>query len=671
MKRKFKPALRLSIVFILAIAVSGGILTYFSINNISNLKELTEKKIIEEQRKLSARFSTAVQEKLEEVTAGFKDEISPLGLMMDSLNNVSEYYNFIIQSFIVDRNNHILYPNFIGIPEKTLRPKLSKRYKSSFIKGEEAEFAKKDFNRANYYYATCLNYSTGSSDSAMALNTLGRISVKLNNLKNAKVYYNLIISNYFHLTDNNGIPYTYYAIPQLIKITNADNPDGILSVIEFCYEKMKSGLLPLNYNTEDLLIGTKQFLESNNFKNRELLLHIKNLHEEIELQLRYINMYENELPELLKKRNLNNHYSLNNGFKVINLYSAANQKFILINTGFNNPAGFLIDRKKLFDSILKLELGSDLEFEYKIEFPLGYNLNTTSQYLTYFSQLNPFFPGQLIKIKLSDENVFNDFIKRRSWIYGIATALLLLAMFLGVTLILRDIAREKHLARLRADFISNVTHELKTPLTSIHMFSESLLLERVKSATEKKEYLSIIIKESERLKRMINNILEFSKMEKGKPEYHFVKSNLASVLNSVINDMNYWLKEEKFDLTTELDENINAVIDPDKMKQAIGNILNNAVKYSTTTKKISVRLYKDEEQIYIEIEDRGIGIPEDQLSKIFEKFYRIDNKESISGTGLGLTVVREVIEAHNGKMMVTSELGKGSKFSIILNCQQE
>ena len=670
MKKKFKPALRLSIVFIIAIAVSGGILTYFSINNISNLKELTEKKILEEQRKLSVRFSSAVQKKLEMVTAGFKNEISPLYLMKDSLKNISVHYDFITQSFIVDSNYHFLHPNFIGIPEKTSGPKLSERYKSSFIKGEEAEFAKKDFNSANYYYSTCLKYSTGSSDSAKVLNALGRISVKLNDLKNAKVYYNLIISDYFRLSDNNGIPYTYYAIPQLLEITNADNPDKILRVIEFCYEKMKSSLIPLNYNTEDLLIGIKQFLESNNFNNQELLLNVKNLHKEIELQLQFINTYENELAELLNKRNLNNHYSLGNDFKVINLFSTTNQKFFLINTDFKNPAGFLIDRNKLFDTILKSVLESELEFEYKIEFPASYNLNTTSQHLTYFSQLNPFFPGQLIKIKLSDENVFNDFIRRRSWIYGIATALLLLAMFLGVTLILRDIAREKHLARLRADFISNVTHELKTPLTSIHMFSESLLLERVKSAVEKKEYLSIIIKESERLKRMINNILEFSKMEKGKPEYHFIKSNLASVLNSVIEDMKYWIKEEKFDLTTDIDENIYAIIDPDKMKQAISNILNNAVKYSTATKKIFVHLYKDKEQMHIEIEDRGIGIPEDQLSRIFEKFYRIDNEESISGTGLGLTVVKEVVEAHNGKVLVTSELGKGSKFSIILNHQQ-
>ena len=670
MKRKFKPALRLSIVFILAVIVSGSILTYFSINNISNLKELTEKKILEEQRQLSSRFSTAVQNKLEEVTNGFTNEIKSIALLRDSLYNISEHYDFISQPFIFDSSNHFIYPNFIGIAQNTTRLKLLNSYKSSYANGEKAEFAKKDLISAYYYYSMCLSYSTGSSDSAKVLNAMGRVSVKSNDYKNAAIHYKLITSNYFRLTDNNGIPYTYYALPQLLEIANFNHTDKVLPVIEFCYKKMEAGLIPLNYHTMDLLNSVKQFLETNTFNDRTIILHIKQLEEKIVHQLQFINVYRDELSEILKKRNLNNRYLLDNGFMIVSLFSGNNNNVLLINKSVKNPAGFVIDRKILLDDILKTNPGNGFEFNYKIEFPTSYNSNSAGQSLIYLSQLNPCLPGQLIRIKLADENVLKDFIERRSWIYGIATALLLLAMFLGVTLILRDISREKHLARLRSDFISNVTHELKTPLTSIHMFSESLLLERIKTTTEKKEYLSIIIKESERLKRMINNILEFSKNEKAKSKYHFVKSNLASVINSVIDDMNYWLKEEKFNLVKELDENINADIDSDKMKQAINNLLNNAIKYSITTKSIFIRLYKNDNHIYIEVEDKGIGIPKDQLSRIFEKFYRIDQQESISGTGLGLTVVKEIVEAHNGKIIVASEPGKGSKFSIILNEKQ-
>jgi signal transduction histidine kinase len=170
---------------------------------------------------------------------------------------------------------------------------------------------------------------------------------------------------------------------------------------------------------------------------------------------------------------------------------------------------------------------------------------------------------------------------------------------------------------------------------------------------------------------MINNILEFSKMEKGKPEYHFVKSDLASILKSALQEMNYWLEKEGFDVVTELDDKIFANVDPEKMKQAVGNLLSNAIKYSTDTKKIFIRLFKKPEHVCIEVEDHGIGIPEDKLSRIFEQFYRIEQKESISGTGLGLTVVKEIIEAHHGSISVISEIGKGSKFVIMLNQETE
>jgi signal transduction histidine kinase len=165
---------------------------------------------------------------------------------------------------------------------------------------------------------------------------------------------------------------------------------------------------------------------------------------------------------------------------------------------------------------------------------------------------------------------------------------------------------------------------------------------------------------------MINNILEFSKMEKGRPEYHFVNSNLSSIIKSAIREMNYWFEKENFEIVTELDENINAEVDPDKMKQVIENLLSNAIKYSTDIKKIYIRLFRKTGQICIEIEDSGMGIPEDKLSRIFEAFYRIDQKDNISGTGLGLTVVKEIIEAHNGRIAVISKPGKGSKFTVAI-----
>lgn len=667
MNSKFKSASRLSIVFILSIVISGSILTYFSINNISNLKNLTEKRILEEQKELSARFSKAIQNKIEKLTIGFKSEINPPDLLKDSLIKTANIYNFIRLPFILNDEGSLLYPNFVEITEKTSESRFSKLFKSTFQKGEEAEFAKRNLRTAKKQYLLCLNYSMGATDSVKALNAIGRVSIKLKHYKESFNNYNTIISDYFPLTASNGFPYVYYALPQLLKISNVDNCEEILPLIEFCLKKMEVGLIPLNFSTEELLILIKEWSQENTFKNQEKLSHLNILERKLHQQLQFTKDYRIELNKLVRDGGLEEHISTANNFRVVNPFSGKNQELLLINTNLINPTGFLIDREKLIEPILKINLQSDFEFDYKIEFPSGYNSISKTQDLIYSSQLNPYFPGQLIQIKLNDENLIKDFIRKRSWIYGIAAVLLMVALLLGIALIVRDITREKHLARLRSDFISNVTHELKTPLTSIYMFAESLLLGRIKSADGKKEYLSIILKESERLKRMINNILEFSKMEDGKPEYHFEHSNLASLLNATISDMNYWFEEENFEIVSELDENISAEVDPEKIQQLISNLLNNAFKYSGETKSIFIRLFQKANQIYIEIEDKGIGIAEDQLTKIFEKFYRIDQKESISGTGLGLTVVKEIIEAHHGKILVSSKLGKGSIFSVILN----
>ncbi|MDB4581558.1 HAMP domain-containing histidine kinase [Draconibacterium sp.] len=671
MNQKLKPASRLSVVFILVVVLSGSILTWFSINNISNQKVLTEKRIQEEQRELSVLFSDVLQKQIETVTAGFSNEISPIGLLKDSLVKKAAEFDFIIQPFILASNGDFIYPNFAGMSENSINPKFSGRFKTEYYEGEKAEFAENNLKAAWEKYLKCLQISTSKIDSVKALNAVGRVSMKLQELENAIQHYNTIVLTYFNVSDENGVPYIYYAVPQLLKITTAGNIEKQLPIFECCFEKMEKGEIPLNINTKDWLTQSINSLQEITVNNPGKLENIKTLETYILQQLQFVDEYRSTMSELLKKGSLDQFLNVGNDFKIVNSISGNSQKLLLINTNFTNLAGFLIDGEKLYATVIKTGLQSGFEFEYKIEFVSGYNSNSTKNNLVYSSQLNPYFPEQVMQIKLIDENLINDLIQRRSWIYGISTILLLVAMILGVVLIVRDISREKHLARLQSDFISNVTHELKTPLTSISMFTESMLLKRVKKDSDKEEYLSIILKESERLKRMINNILEFSKLEKGKSDYRFVNSNLAAIVNTAIQEFDYWFEKEGFEVVSELDDKIEAKVDPEKMKQVFENLLNNSIKYSTINKKIFTRLFMNTDKIHIEIEDHGIGIPEKEISKIFEKFYRINHKDSISGTGLGLTVVNEIVQAHDGKIEVDSEVGKGSKFSIILNQQKE
>jgi two-component system phosphate regulon sensor histidine kinase PhoR len=200
------------------------------------------------------------------------------------------------------------------------------------------------------------------------------------------------------------------------------------------------------------------------------------------------------------------------------------------------------------------------------------------------------------------------------------------------------------------------------------MYAESLMMRRVKSTSGQRKYLSVVVSESERLKRMINNILEFSKMEKARQEYHQVESNLSEILQTAILDMNYWLEKNGFNLKSEIESDLKAVVDPEKFYQVYTNLLSNAIKYSGDSRNIYLRLYRNHDSIITEVEDEGIGISKDDQARIFEEFYRVEKHESgnIAGTGLGLTVANEIVEAHQGKIEVESEIGKGSKFSVIL-----
>lgn len=664
MNKKLKPASRLTIVFILAVLISGSILTWFSINNISNLKELTEKRVIEEQRDLAEKYSLEVQTTLNLITSRFESEITSKDVLQDSLIKTADKYEFVELPFIITDKGKFIYPSFSEITENESDSKPSLRFRSEYEKGEKSEFTNRNYTQAKKHYLSCLKYSKAGNDSVKALNALGRISVKLKKNTEAIQYYKSIIHRYYAETGNGGFPYVYYSIPQLIEIYNKENAESILPLIELCFDKISAGLIPLNYYTEELLTDVTKWSKEN--ENQNDFQNLKNQIANISAQLLFVREYKNNLPNLVLNEKTVNQSNLSKQFRTVNSLSG-NQEILLTNTNSEVIFGFVINENKLFESVLQANRETGLEFDYDVDITDEFNNSSNGNNLIYSAQLSPLVSGHQIIIKLQNEKLIDELIRRRSWIYGIATVLLIVAMFLGVFLILRDISREKRLAGLRADFISNVTHELKTPLTSINMFAESLLLKRVKSSKEKEEYLSIIIKESERLKRMINNILEFSKMEKGKSGYHLIKTNLAGLINAAIQELDYWLEQEKFEVITELDENIEAEIDSEKMKQALSNLISNSIKYSVDSKKIFIRLHKNSRGTIIEIEDEGVGMPEDKLHRIFDKFYRIDQKENISGTGLGLTVVKEIVEAHKGIIEVTSRVGKGSKFSIILN----
>jgi signal transduction histidine kinase len=244
-----------------------------------------------------------------------------------------------------------------------------------------------------------------------------------------------------------------------------------------------------------------------------------------------------------------------------------------------------------------------------------------------------------------------------------------LLMIGGLVLTFRSVNKEVALVRLKSDFVSNVSHELRTPLSLIQLYAETLELGRINTQEKKDEYYRIIRKESERLGRLINNILDFSRIEAGRKEYDLRETDIAELVRSTLDAYRYQIEKQGFQFQLSIDSNIPAVrLDREAIARALVNLVNNALKYSADEKFLLVKLYQTDGVVKLEVVDRGIGIAHRDQSKIFEKFYRTCDPlvHNTKGSGLGLSLVRHITHAHGGEVEVESAPGKGSKFTLSL-----
>jgi len=277
------------------------------------------------------------------------------------------------------------------------------------------------------------------------------------------------------------------------------------------------------------------------------------------------------------------------------------------------------------------------------------------------------FPGLTLAIKLRGTTLaaIGERFARISFLTLAALSLVLAG---GIALTYRNVTKEMALARLKSDFVSNVSHELRTPLSLIRLYAETLEMGRLTSPEKYQEYYRIIRKESERLTALINNILDFSRIEAGRKEYDFRETDMSELVHNTLDSYRYQLEQSGFQFEEKIDEVPPMRVDREAMARSLLNLVNNALKYSQDRKYIGVNLYRDNGSVKLEVVDQGIGIPHQEQQKIFEKFYRVGDPlvHNTKGSGLGLSLVRHIVQAHGGEVAVDSAPGQGSKFTIVL-----
>lgn len=238
----------------------------------------------------------------------------------------------------------------------------------------------------------------------------------------------------------------------------------------------------------------------------------------------------------------------------------------------------------------------------------------------------------------------------------------------GLIMVFQDITHEHKLDNMRKEFVANVSHELKTPITTIKSYTETLMESEVDKDMSRR-FLNVIDTECDRMTRLVRDLLQLSNLDYKKTNWKKVEVSLSEILEDVLLKLDLAFKEKNQRVIIEIDDDLpNIVSDKDGIERVVLNILSNAIKYTQEYGEIQVLGFKDDKNITLKIIDNGFGISEEDQDRIFERFYRVEKGRSreLGGTGLGLSIAKEIIEAHNGKLSLKSELGEGTEVSIEL-----
>jgi two-component system phosphate regulon sensor histidine kinase PhoR len=279
------------------------------------------------------------------------------------------------------------------------------------------------------------------------------------------------------------------------------------------------------------------------------------------------------------------------------------------------------------------------------------------------------FPQYEIGIKLKDKSI-QVLSKERNRLNLYFILIADFIFILGALIVFRNIRKEVKLAQIKSEFTSNVSHEIRTPLALISMYAETLEMDRVPTEPKKKEYYKIIYNETQRLSGIVNRILSFSKIEEGKRAYIFASANINELVSKTMESYSFHLKNKGFEYQIKLHPELPEIAaDNEAITDAVINLLDNAIKYSLNEKHIEISTGRKNDFVFIEVADKGIGIPKEEQKLVFEKYYRASRgnlAHFAKGTGLGLTIVKNIVEAHKGKTELESKPGEGSKFRILL-----
>jgi len=686
-------------IFFVVIFLPSIILAFFGTRAIRNERYKLQQQNLDQQKQFVRSVQARIQSFIERDSLSLKELSSNKAIFDQDYRAISNLItqrlrdeSLFGQTIIWNYNDPSWFPGLQPHPpvaNTLVVPEEWRKWQPDLKEAERAEFRRRNFSEAVSLYNQILNRAEDNQVKAWMLSRVGRCKIKQNKFKQALIIYRSIIADFPDLLTESGRPLNLVSSLEMLDVLRLyKNYDGFFRESLKTYNQLVENVWSLDGDQVKLyttmlknMIDEVAAENSSNYIPDEYGTAVADIQNLMDKKLEIWRMAEavrrNILPGTRAK--LENLSSDSPQVQKNAFEFEDNDILVLLIPLSRNESG---QYREFLGSLLRIsDLTEAIDALVIENCPPGISIllrSTLSDNIVFgdadASQGSPvitdFFPENFppwrMELYQSGGGESGFFLYKNIFFWTILA--LLFILFFGSGLIIRTIIHEVNLLNLKSEFIASVSHEFKTPLTSMGTIIERLLDDEVKDPDKAQEYYRILSHDSERLRRLVKNVLDFTKIEEGKREYKRASTDIVELVRQEVESFEKENKSESFKVRIEVGSNIPLVFaDQEAMRQALHNVLDNAAKFSGQEKKINVEVIRRNDIIEIAVRDRGIGIPEGEQKKIFEKFYRGKQASSVSptGTGLGLTLVKHIMDAHGGNVIVQSQPGEGSCISLI------
>jgi signal transduction histidine kinase len=692
------------LLFFLCVLVPVFPLAYLALRSMAGDEEIITTTINEHLERVGTSFLRMASRPILDCETAFAESVRqdvPLNQLTAGLLKVAKLCPAFSSIFLLDSHLKPLYP-FREAGDQTVDwilgthpPPNIAEFSQAMRMGGRKEFIAREPAAALKEYRAALMHSHENITKSVALAAAARCCVKTENCRQALVFFNEILSRIDGDVFYNGLSMKLLAMyGSAITEKAVGNPAHTSELFLDIMTGLSTGELASNVYEASYYASMLQ-------RQKKLLIGVIDIREDFDSDFdRAFNDWTNMRREALSMEMARDKFRIElqealgdspqSPLRLKTISKVVGGEDVILMCGLINVHGVakpaimavLLDMREVRREVCRLLRGA-LETESEVNVTLLDSRGETvfqrgnsadnSRYVIHkaFAPMLPLWQltlayrkdGMLFEVAMRDRRT------RLSYI-----SLFILIICLGLYLTYRLVKKDSELLRLKSDFVSRVSHDLRTPLATIRAVGEMLEMGAVSDREKEKEYFSFITSESQRLSRLIDNVLDFSRISAGKRVYTIKPGDIAKTISNTTQAFRQYVKAEGFEIRYEEDDNLPVMLlDEDAISQALLNLMDNAVKFSRSEKIIWVALRRKGPEVVIGVRDKGVGIAPKELKMIFSQFYRADGGRVVSGkgTGIGLSIVKHIAEAHGGRVEAQSAPGEGSVFTIALPIERD